>query len=286
MKDLVSKLWDIFKKDPLGIISVLVMDIAEIVFLSLNPYVIGKCIDGFFENNYFWFYILIVLQFLFIAVRVTNKRLDTKIYEQIIEAESNTYYREKIQTNASDSQISSRLNLVSELVSFFEFDLVQIINMFSGIAVSLSYILASSGLLPFFSAIAVSLLVYIVTKKYHRHIADNNVKFQDHDEIREEVISSRDEQRFSYFAKTILNLRKSISDLDAKAYLWTDVFQSIFLIFAIVFTVRMGNYTSGQLFSIITYIMMLNGSVSEINEVRTRVYDLIDSVARLESNEE
>ena len=150
MKDLVSKLWDIFKKDPLGIISVLVMDIAEIVFLSLNPYVIGKCIDGFFENNYFWFYILIVLQFLFIAVRVTNKRLDTKIYEQIIEAESNTYYREKIQTHASDSQISSRLNLVSELVSFFEFDLVQIINMFSGIAVSLSYILASSGLLPFF----------------------------------------------------------------------------------------------------------------------------------------
>ena len=244
------------------------------------------CVLGCFENNYFWFYILIVLQFLFIAVRVTNKRLDTKIYEQIIEAESNTYYREKIQTNASDSQISSRLNLVSELVSFFEFDLVQIINMFSGIAVSLSYILASSGLLPFFSAIAVSLLVYIVTKKYHRHIADNNVKFQDHDEIREEVISSRDEQRFSYFAKTILNLRKSISDLDAKAYLWTDVFQSIFLIFAIVFTVRMGNYTSGQLFSIITYIMMLNGSVSEINEVRTRVYDLIDSVARLERNEE
>lgn len=95
MKDLVSKLWDIFKKNPLGIISVLVMDIAEIVFLSLNPYVIGKCIDGFFENNYFWFYILIVLQFLFIAVRVTNKRLDTRIYEQIIEAESNTYYREK-----------------------------------------------------------------------------------------------------------------------------------------------------------------------------------------------
>ncbi len=286
MKDLVSKLWDIFKKDPLGIISVLVMDIAEIVFLSLNPYVIGKCIDGFFENNYFWFYILIVLQFLFIAVRVTNKCLDTRIYEQIIEAESNTYYREKIQTNASDSQISSRLNLVSELVSFFEFDLVQIINMFSGIAVSLSYILTSSGLLPFFSAIVGSLLVYIFTKKYHRHIADNNVKFQDHDEIREEVISSRDERRFSYFTRTILNLRKSISDLDAKAYLWTDVFQSIFLIFAIVLTVRMGNYTSGQLFSIITYIMRLNESVSEINEVRTKVYDLIDSVARLERNEE
>ena len=48
----------------------------------------------------------------------------------------------------------------------------------------------------------------------------------------------------------------------------------------------MGNYTSGQLFSIITYIMMLNERVCEINEVRVKVYNLIDSVTRLERNEE
>lgn len=60
----------------------------------------------------------------------------------------------------------------------------------------------------------------------------------------------------------------------------------LFLIFAIILTVNIGNYTSGQLFSIITYIMMLNERVCEINEVRVKVYDLIDSVARLERNEE
>lgn len=53
-----------------------------------------------------------------------------------------------------------------------------------------------------------------------------------------------------------------------------------------IITVRMGNYTSGQLFSIISYIIMLNESVCEINEVRVKVYDLIDSVDRLERNEE
>ena len=68
--------------------------------------------------------------------------------------------------------------------------------------------------------------------------------------------------------------------------MYTDLLQSIFLIFAIVITVRMGNYTSGQLFSVITYITMLNERVCEINEVRVKVYDLIDSVARLERNEE
>ncbi|GFI18846.1 hypothetical protein IMSAGC009_04024 [Lachnospiraceae bacterium] len=286
MVDLILKLQDIFKKAPLSIVAVLTMDIAEIVLLSLNPFIIGSCIDGFFEQSYFWFYILIVLQFLLIAVRTTNKIFDTRVYERIIEAENNDYYGEKIQTNASDSQISSRLNLVDTIISFFEIDLVQIIDMFGGIAFSIIYLFTASGLLLSFSAIAISILVYIFTKKYHKKIASNNIKLQDHDETREEVISSRNKQRFKGFTRTILNLRVSSSDLDAKAYLWTDVLQSGFLIFAIVLTIYMGNYTSGQLFSIITYIMILNGHVCEINEVRVKIYDLIDSVARLERNEE
>lgn len=47
MKDLVLKLHDIFKKASLGIMTVLAMDILEIVLLSLNPFVIGICIDNF-----------------------------------------------------------------------------------------------------------------------------------------------------------------------------------------------------------------------------------------------
>ncbi len=286
MKELILKLRDIFKKSPRGIMAVLAMDIAEIVLLSLNPFIIGSCIDGFFEHSYFWFNTLIVLQFLLVAVRAINKILDTRVYERIIEAESNDYYMEKIKTGASDSQISSRLNLVDEIISFFEVDLVQIIDMFGEIVFSLIYIFTASGLLLFFSAIAVSTLVYIFTKRYHTKIASNNVQLQDHDETREEVISSRNEHRFRGFTRTVLNLRISSSDLDSKAYLRTDVLQSAFLIFAIILTVNMGNYTSGQLFSIITYIMMLNERVCEINEVRVKVYDLIDSVTRLERNEE
>jgi len=285
MKTLLSKLLRVFQKAPLGIMTVLAMDIAEITFLSLNPFVIGSCIDGFLEHKYFWLYVLITLQLLLIAIRATNKVIDTRVYERIIEDESNTYYEKIIQTNADDSQISSRLNLVDEIPNFFEIELVQIIDMFGGIVFSLAFIFVTSGLLLFFLAIVVSILVYIFTKKYHRKIALNNIAFQDHDEIRAEVISSKDIQQFRKFTRTILNLRVLNSDLDAKAYLWTDILQSGFLIFAIALTIYTENYTSGQLFSIITYIMILNEHVCEINEVRIKVYDLIDSVTRLERNE-
>ncbi len=281
MRDLISKLWAIFKKAPLGIITVLTMDIVEIVFSSLNPLVIGLCIDGFFEHNFFWFYVFITLQFLLIAVRATNKVLDTRIYERIIKTGSDDYYEKIILTNADDSQISSRLNLVENVISFFEVELIQIIDMLGGIVFSLAYILTASGLLLFLLAIVISFLVYVSTKRYHRKIASNNIKLQNHDETREEVISSRNKQQFRVFTKTILNLRISSSDLGAKAYLWTDVLQSGFLIFAIVLTIYMDNYTSGQLFSTITYILMLNECIYEINDVRINIYDLIDSVTRL-----
>ncbi len=261
------------------------MDIAEIVLLSLIPFVVGSCIDGLFARNYFWFYVLIILQFLLIIFRVSNRVIDTRVYERIIESERNSYYENAVQTNSDDSQISSRLNLVDEIPNFFEVELIHMIDMFGGIISSLVYILITSGLLLFLVAVVVSALVYIFTMKFHKEIAANNIKLQDYDETKERIILSRNEQCFKHFARAILNLRILNSDLEAKSYLITDILQAGLLIFAIGFTIYMGNHTSGQLFSVITYIMMLNERVCEINEVRVRIYDLVDSVSRLGKNE-
>ena len=283
MKILLPELKRIFLKAPVGILVVLAMDIAEIVLLSLIPFTIGSCIDGLFDQNYFWFYVLIILQILLIIICFFNKVLDTRIYERIIESESNSYYENAMQTNSDDSQISSRLNLVDEIPNFFDVELVQIIDMFGEITFSLMYIFITSGLL-FLASVAVSILVYIFTKKFYKEIADNNIKLQDHDETREEVILNRNVQYFKHFTRSILNLRILNSDLEAKSYLVTDILQTGLLIFSIGFTIHMGNYTSGQLFTVITYVMILNERVGEINEVRVRLYNLVDSVSRLGRN--
>lgn len=64
----------------------------------------------------------------------------------------------------------------------------------------------------------------------------------------------------------------------------TDILQTGLLIFVMGFTIHMGNYTSGQLFTVITYVIILNERVCEINEVRVRLYNLVDSVSRLGGN--
>ena len=92
MKILYTELFRVFRKYAFGITVVLILDILEIIFLSLNPSVIGACIDRLFMGEYKWIYFLITIQLLLIIVRAANKIYDTKVYERIIMDEYNAYY--------------------------------------------------------------------------------------------------------------------------------------------------------------------------------------------------
>ena len=113
MRILLLELKRIFERNPLGIIQVFSMDLAEIILASLNPFVMGLCIDSLFNHKYHWLYALIALQLIYIFIRYVNKTKDTKIYENIIEEESNAYYDKAIQETKANSIINSRLELVS-----------------------------------------------------------------------------------------------------------------------------------------------------------------------------
>ena len=98
------------------------------------------------------------------------------------------------------------------------------------------------------------------------------------------IIASRKIESYKKHIKKALSLDITNSDLDAKTYLITDLLQTMLLVIAIISTIHAGNYTSGQLFSTITYVMMLNDYVGEINEAIIVVKDLKDTVSRLERN--
>lgn len=140
MRILKAELQKIFWKNPKGILAVLVLDILEIAFLSSNPLVIGLCIDSFFEHDYLWLCVLIILQVAFIFVRALNKFFDTRVYEKIIEDKGNEYYEMALQANTSNSKITSRLDLVIQVSSFFDGCLVQLIDIAVGTLFSLGYL--------------------------------------------------------------------------------------------------------------------------------------------------
>lgn len=283
MRVLIVELQQIFQKNPKGILAVLALDILEIAFLSLNPLVIGLCIDSFFEHDYLWLCVLIILQVAFILVRVTNKVFDTRVYERIIEDKSNIYYERAIRTNTSNSKITSRLDLVIQVSSFFDGCLVQLIDIAVGTLFSIVYLFCMTEWPLFLSVLLTSVLVLAFTRQFRRQIIRNNKQLQDIDEEKAEVISSRKKVRYRMFATRNRDLRVLHSDLDAKLYFIIDVMQAGLLIFAIVYLSYVGSYSSGQVFSIVSYVIMLNENICTFNESIIEVAELIDSVIRLNS---
>ena len=283
MRVLAVELRQIFQKNPKGILAVLVLDILEIAFLSSNPFVIGLCIDSFFEQDYLWLCVLIILQVAFILVRVTNKALDTRVYEKIIEDKSNTYYEKALRTNTSNSKITSRLDLVIQVSSFFDGCLVQLIDIAVGTLFSLGYLFCMTEWPLFLTVLLTSILVLVCTQRFRNQIIRNNKQLQNLDEEKADVISTRKKVRYRMFANRNRDLRVRHSDLDAKSYLIIDVMQAGLLIFAIVYLFHAGSYSSGQVFSIVTYVIMLNETVCSFNEIMIEIAGLIDSTIRLNS---
>ena len=283
MRVLAVELRQMFQKNPKGILAVLVLDILEIAFLSSNPLVIGLCIDSFFEQDYLWLCVLIILQVAFILVRVTNKALDTRVYEKIIEDKSNTYYEKALRTNTSNSKITSRLDLVIQVSSFFDGCLVQLIDIAVGTLFSLGYLFCMTEWPLFLTVLLTSILVLVCTQRFRNQIIRNNKQLQNLDEEKADVISTRKKVRYRMFANRNRDLRVRHSDLDAKSYLIIDVMQAGLLIFAIVYLFHAGSYSSGQVFSIVTYVIMLNETVCSFNEIMIEIAGLIDSTIRLNS---
>ena len=284
MKNVFAEVYRIFKKAPLPISLLLLMDIAGAIIWAANPYIIGVCIDDLLGHKYCWLCIFIALQLLLIALRTADKILDTRIYSRIIEEESTTYYEKIIRTDADDSKISSLLDRVDDIPNFLEINLFDFLSMAGGIIFSLIFIFSISGLFVLLLAVSVSIVVPFATYRFQKDIALNNENRKNIDEARVNIIASRKIERYKEHIRKALSLDIINSDLDAKTYLLTDLFQTVLLVIAIISTIHAGNYTSGQLFSTITYVMMLNDYVGEINESIIVVKDLQDTVSRLERN--
>lgn len=283
MKILKAELQKIWEKNPKGIFTVLVLDISEIAFSSSNPLVIGLCIDSFFEQNYLWLYVLIILQAAFILVHFLNKFLDTRVYEKIIEDKSNTYYEMALQANTSNSKITSRLDLVVQVSSFFDGCLVQLIDIIVGTLFSLVCLFLMTEWLLFLTVLLISISVLVFTRRFRGQIIRKNKELQDIDEKKADVISSRKKEHYRIFAKRSRDLRVLHSDLDAKSYLIIDIMQAVLLIFAIMYLFHAGSYSGGQVFSIVTYVIMLNENICALNEIMIEIADLTDSTIRLNS---
>ncbi len=179
-----------------------------------------------------------------------------------------------IQTDADSSLISARLDLIDEIPNFLEIHFFEILNIIGGIAASLLFLYFNSTLFVFsFSIISVA-LIPAVTYRYQKGIVENNKQHKNLEEERMNQIAGRDKLAYKRYIQNLLKISISNSDLDTKIFFVANFLQMMLLFFSILSITNISNFTSGLLFSTVTYIEMLNGYVSDINGNLILLHDL------------
>ena len=274
MKILFSEIFRVYKKAPIKITFIWLLDVLESLIIISDPYIIGNCIDGLLKKDFFWLVILIIINIVFWLSQTANNFFDTRIYSHIIEDESDCYYSKMIQTDADSSLISARLDLIDEIPNFLEIHFFEILNIIGGIAASLLFLYFNSTLFVFsFSIISVA-LIPAVTYRYQKGIVENNKQHKNLEEERMNQIAGRDKLAYKRYIQNLLKISISNSDLDTKIFFVANFLQMMLLFFSILSITNISNFTSGLLFSTVTYIEMLNGYVSDINGNLILLHDL------------
>lgn len=281
MKNLFLDIFRVYRKAPLKITFIWLLDILESIIIISNPYIIGNCIDGLLKKDYFWLIILIITETTFWISRTVNKFFDTRIYSNIIKEESYNYYSKMIKTDADCSLIDGRLDLIDDIPNFLEIDFFEILNIIGGIIVSLVFLYFNSTLLVFYFAITSVILIPSATYQFQKNIVNNNKLYKDLNEKRMKKIASRDELIYRRYLQNILDINISNSDLDTKIFFVSNFLQIMLLFFSILSITYISNFTGGLLFSTVTYVNMLNGYVSEINDNLILLQNLKESTYRL-----
>lgn len=285
MKALISEIKRIYKKYPLKITLIWVLDLLEALFLAVQPYIIGKFVDTIIQKQYSNLIIFIGFPIIYYAIHVLNIWMDTRTYSKIIEEEHDLYYSKICckKSDKSDSVICARLELVDDVPSFLEYDIFQIFELVLGLIFTMLFLLWNAGSIAFIFAFILSIIVCTITSSLQYQIIENNIESKKLNDERIDVIRKKERNTYKEYINKVLKINIKNSELDTKIFLITHFLQ-ILLFGGILIFIQTENFTSGLLISIIGYISNLNSYLYELIDSKICIEDLKRSVELLKNN--
>ena len=253
------------------------MFVAQALFL-LEPYVLGKMIDGLLDKNYFWmvcFLGIALFENFFIYRRmVFDTKIYTKIYNDIV---LKYLKREK---NSDQSARIARTEMSNHIINFLENDIHYYIYATLSVVGTLFFIFIKNPLTGFVvisSILPICTIVYLLYKK----IAQSTRVGHDHYEQKIEILSYNDDKKIETFFKRRRKILIYGSTLQGKNWTALNSIKSIFLVIALVVFTHNSKISQGDAVSMFAYINQFLISLMSIPigvETFTRMKDVISRI--------
>lgn len=282
---LIREIKRLCKIDRCRIVRIYFLDLMESVLISVNPLIIGKCIDGLINKKCFWLIMLILTELVFMMTSARHIYIETKSYSLIVEQESCQYFNREAKNCEDTSKISSRLDIIDDLPNFILTGIPEAVSCIFGTIIAGFLLWYYAGMITFVIALVVSVFIFVLTRKEKQNKFLNYKDLKSNDEKRENYIEQKDLNNYSSLIKKSMSLFVVDSNLDVKLFIKTYLPQFILLLLVIIITVVNGDYTVGLIFSIISYVQMLNDGVDDINDISITIKDLAETAVRLYGND-
>ena len=255
----------------------LYMFIAQLLCL-LEPYVLGKMIDGLIKKEYLWmitFLGIILFENLLIYRRmVYDTKIYTKIYNKIV---LSYIKREK---NSDHSARIARTEMSNHIINFLENDVHFYIYAILTVVGTLFFIFLENPLTGFV-AISCVFPICIIVYSLYKKIAQSTRVGNDHYEQKIEILSNNEEEKVETFFKRRRKILIYGSTLQGKNWTALHSVKSIFLVISLVVFTHNTKISQGETVAMYAYINQFLVSLMSIPigvETFTRMKDIINRI--------
>lgn len=243
----------IFKHNKLKISFTFLLLMLEIVSAILFPLFMGYAINDLMEKSYDNLMVLVVLVVFSVIVGVMRRFYDSRIYGGIYVKVATDLTYDENRKGSSVSQISARVDLLYELVEFFENAMPEIVNNVLGLAIVLGIIALIDTRIALLCGIVIVavFIVYGVTSKY---TIDLNKDFNDELETLVHKLEKRDVPLITKYFNKINGINIKLSDVEALNFGLIICIAMIVFIYSMTYVTQGEGIVYGTVFSVLMYI--------------------------------
>ncbi|MCL3781328.1 hypothetical protein EMN47_13140 [Prolixibacteraceae bacterium JC049] len=243
----------IFKKYQLKITITLLVVILESIIQILFPLFIGITINDLINSSYTGLYQLIGLSTAALIIGTIRRFYDTRVYSHIYAQLSTNISKKQLDEEVEVSKVTARVNLLTELVEFFENDIPSIMGNIIGLIGTLIIILGISMKLFIASLIAI-LLIVIIYWLSGASIFKYNEKFNNELEHQVDILKTKSRIQIKSHFSQLMRWNIKLSDLESINYFFVWIILSGLLVFTIVDSVQTEPLKYGTILATVMYI--------------------------------
>lgn len=232
----------------------------ENVVLVLEPYLLGRAIDGLVGKSFTGLWIFVGVATLGLAVGVVRRMYDTRVYGRIFGQTASDVVARENAKDAPVAQVTARANFVNDVTQFYEIYLPAAIVSFVtllGAIVMLAVIAPPLCV----GAIAVGAVVGAVFFFSRNKIDALNKGLNDEMERQVGLLAHRDLNVARSHFGALVSWRVRLSDLEARNFGLTQFATIALTALAIVVLMVWQEQTVGEVFAALTYILQFTQAI-------------------------